>query len=53
MSIQLTLSQLWPQELQWCEYHEWYNPQGYYENVEEWLECGCPLCMAEVVGICE
>jgi len=48
MENQLRLSNVWPEEMQYCEYHEWYDPQAYYEYVEEWLECGCPLCMMEV-----
>lgn len=48
---QIPLSDAWPTELVSCGYHGEFCPAAFYNTVEEWLEDGCPYCMAEVVGL--
>ena len=50
MTEQMTLDELWPEEMAYCEIHEWYDPEACYETVTQWLEDGCPICRFEVVG---
>jgi hypothetical protein len=46
-------------EMIFCKRHEYWDPQAYYsgEEIVEMIEADgfieCPLCLVEIVGVCE